>query len=586
MPMPMLACLLGLTAGLLAPRAVADDLVVPGQFPSIQAAVAAAQSGDRILVKPGTYFGPIHLDKKVLIQATEGPAHTILRGTGGTIVEAQNLIGAGAGLIGFTLTGGQGLAQPGGTTRGGAVHLVASNFVIERCVFTDNHVSGDGGAIFYDQQLLRALEISRTRFTHNSAGGRGGAVAVRGKSLPMNSRVERCDFRSNQAVGDGGAVWVSAIRAMELRRNQFHANTSEHSGGALALEVETQVLPSDCTFVGNSAALDGGALHVRMEPQGFGILPASLEFVDLRATDNTAGRHGGALHLEAILPSTSTLLAIPEGISLSGCLFVRNHAVSGGGALFKRLTASGELASEQDPRLLAQRCTFVENSADAGASAVHYESNVPDPQVARNLIVRGPESDHFGGLLPTLSFSNIEGGAPGDAIVDEDPVFFDPRNDVYALRSTSPARTQASDGGSIGYLVYFPTIDLGRSLPGEFGRAELSTTGIPLAGTSLSFALGSLPPGALAVLVLGFDAAWAPLKGGVLVPRPDVVSLPLPVGFQPSAGAGLLLGPAVTWPSGLADERSVYLQAWYADDTTPSGLAASNAVVVTQPTNP
>ncbi len=57
----------------------ADVLNVPAQFPTIQAAIAAAGDGDLIRVESGTYTGQIVLDKSLILEGTGKP---ILRGTG------------------------------------------------------------------------------------------------------------------------------------------------------------------------------------------------------------------------------------------------------------------------------------------------------------------------------------------------------------------------------------------------------------------------------------------------------------------------------------------------------------------------
>ena len=67
----------------------AAALIVPDNFPGIQQAIDAAQSGDTILINPGVNIGGINFGgKDLLIQSTKGPELTTIdgnRGTGGKI---------------------------------------------------------------------------------------------------------------------------------------------------------------------------------------------------------------------------------------------------------------------------------------------------------------------------------------------------------------------------------------------------------------------------------------------------------------------------------------------------------------------
>lgn len=68
----------------LAMGAKADVLTVPSQFQTPRAAIAAANPGDTIQVRAGTYTGPFTLDKSLTL---EGIGKPILRGTGhGSVV--------------------------------------------------------------------------------------------------------------------------------------------------------------------------------------------------------------------------------------------------------------------------------------------------------------------------------------------------------------------------------------------------------------------------------------------------------------------------------------------------------------------
>ena len=87
----------------LVPRpALAAELRVPDQFPTIQAALDAAASGDTVLVEPGSYAENLNFQgKDVELRSTGGAAVTTLAVPGGTGV----LIGPAGAFIGFTVTG-------------------------------------------------------------------------------------------------------------------------------------------------------------------------------------------------------------------------------------------------------------------------------------------------------------------------------------------------------------------------------------------------------------------------------------------------------------------------------------------------
>ena len=77
-------------AALIAVSAHADTLTVPGDFPTIQAAIDASSDGDEIAVAPGTYGSTTDnvVDMKgraVRLYATGGPDVTFIDGNDGTI---------------------------------------------------------------------------------------------------------------------------------------------------------------------------------------------------------------------------------------------------------------------------------------------------------------------------------------------------------------------------------------------------------------------------------------------------------------------------------------------------------------------
>jgi serine protease len=115
----LVGCVVGAGLAFAATPAFATDIHVPGDYPTIQSALDAAISGDRVFVDPGTYPENLNFGgKDVTVIGTGGPAATVLDVPGGTGV----LIGPGGTFQGFTVTGalesfGAGMAVSGTGTR-------------------------------------------------------------------------------------------------------------------------------------------------------------------------------------------------------------------------------------------------------------------------------------------------------------------------------------------------------------------------------------------------------------------------------------------------------------------------------------
>ena len=57
----------------------ADEIVVPDDYFTVAAAVAAAQDGDVVLVRPGDYLGTVDFaGKAITVRSTDGPEKTTL----------------------------------------------------------------------------------------------------------------------------------------------------------------------------------------------------------------------------------------------------------------------------------------------------------------------------------------------------------------------------------------------------------------------------------------------------------------------------------------------------------------------------
>jgi len=142
-------------AGLSA-SALADDLLVPSQYPTIQAAIDAAVDGDQIIIAAGTYRELLDtLGKAVTLRSLDPSspsvvAETVLSGDldadgspDGTVVTCNSGETMLTRIEGVTI-------RDGSAPAGGGVLVDQAAITIDRCIFTMN-VSTDslqgGGAI-------------------------------------------------------------------------------------------------------------------------------------------------------------------------------------------------------------------------------------------------------------------------------------------------------------------------------------------------------------------------------------------------------------------------------------------------------
>lgn len=214
----------------------------PQPFPTIQAAVDAAASGDTVLLPSGVYSGEGNrnvtvMGKDVRIVGEGGAQQcTIDIGAGARAFWFEGSAVSPATLLrGITLRAGGGPHMSGGAV----ICFDGAQPTIEECVFTECQASSGGGLAYFGPGLVRDC-----LFVSNSASGGG---AYWGGAI-----VERCTFVGNQADDDGGAIRTVSATV----RDCLIVGNSGGSGGGVFLAGAAELI--NCTVVGNTANRAGG----------------------------------------------------------------------------------------------------------------------------------------------------------------------------------------------------------------------------------------------------------------------------------------------------------------------------------------
>ncbi len=247
-----------------------------------------------------------------------------------------------------------------------ALRVAACRPSIRDCTFANN-ASERCGAVYVD---WASPDITNCKFRRNAAKG-GAAIFTtqpRGGGSTFGGIIDGCTFEDNYVEEDGGAVRLAG--GIGTIKNSVFKGNSAGNGGAVYCWGGDVV---NCVFIGNSAVGQGGGYWT-----------------------------GG----------TSSVV---------NCLFACNSAREGGGVYF---------LSNRCPNIT--QSTFWANESVYGraiAGSAGFGSLGP-ARITNTILRDGGDEIYITAdqvkANTTATYSNIEGGWPGEGNVDVDPLFADP----------------------------------------------------------------------------------------------------------------------------------------------------------------
>ncbi len=233
----------------------AATLSVPGSYRTIGAAIAAAHTGDTVLVSPGTYRENISIvGKRITVRSSNGPATTVIAGNAGrTPVMIQN-VPSGTTLQGFRIVSG---SAPSG--QGGGITIANyANPTIRGNEIASNHSNDGAGILVYNHSNP---VITGNNIHGNSAARFGGGVfAVIGSS----PRITGNTISGNRAYGGGGIYLEDDVAHPSYRStpsvsgNTISGNVASQAGGGIMLRTGVNALIAHNAISGNSSPYGGG----------------------------------------------------------------------------------------------------------------------------------------------------------------------------------------------------------------------------------------------------------------------------------------------------------------------------------------
>ena len=320
--------------------------------------------------------------------------------------------GAVSGKDGVTITVAEGATFDGNTGNigGGAINVgknanititggTFSNNIAHTGVNSNNSAAGGGGAI---------------NLTGNtSASGNSSTLTISNATFSGNKAIGFSDNGITEDKGAGGAIRACEATTVTLTDCSFTGNEAGKEGGAVAVLSKngftSSLTVNGCTFTRNVSSGNGGAIKIG----GLGTLTvgdtAHVTFGGSDADKNTATQNGGAIIVE---PGASATIA-DAAISY-------NEAANGGGVY-----VNGSNADNKRSSLTIQSDALLEhNSAGTFGSAVFVcdgcSMTMSGGEISNNNECSGG-AVAIGGAGASMTFS-------GDAVVSGNTLNGEPRN--------------------------------------------------------------------------------------------------------------------------------------------------------------
>ncbi|MCA9759458.1 MAG: right-handed parallel beta-helix repeat-containing protein [Candidatus Eisenbacteria bacterium] len=352
-----------------------------GDYPTIQAALTAASTGDTILLGDGIFTGAgnrnlNYLAKTLVVRSVSGDP------TACTI----DCEGAARGFTFVSVTSPaallSGVRVINGDGDGSAIYCENSSPTIENCILEDNGSMNRGGGIHC---RLGSYPTVRDCIIRNNDSSSGGGLYCYDSGATVSGTV-LTNNRAHQ-VG-GGGIFMNVRAIVSLIGCEISDNTAPNQGGGIycggGFTVESDLDMVDCLVSGNEGPLGGGLF----------INTAFVNVSNTVFTGNASPSDGGAVYVASCSPA------------FTGCTFAANHAVADGGAF---------ALYSSNPTF--ERSILWGNCADGLGDEVHFENAGGSATFTCSVISSA--------AIEGTGTVNIDGSS-----VDADPLFCAPESCV------------------------------------------------------------------------------------------------------------------------------------------------------------
>ncbi len=192
-------------------------ILVPQDYPTIQAGIDAASDGDTVLVAAGTYYENINFNGKNIAVIGEDRETTIIDGgQNGSVVQLQYGGGFETLLSSFTL-------QNGSDHYGGGINLIFCDIKLKNLIIRDNSSTYGGGVSFGASDPI----FENVIIINNIASYRGGGLHFYNVSYPQFTNISI----TGNSANEGGGVFAGDNSASSFINANISSNSADKGGG-------------------------------------------------------------------------------------------------------------------------------------------------------------------------------------------------------------------------------------------------------------------------------------------------------------------------------------------------------------------
>jgi len=278
---------------------------------------------------------------------------------------------------------------------GGGIYCNYSDPALTNCTITLNTANDDNGGIYCTNSSPTIIDCN---ITGNITLRNGGGIYCRNRSSPT---ITSCTIDGNSALS-GGGIYCRIRSCPTITNCTVSENSVNNDGGGIYC-VNSEPAITDCTFSKNHAANGGGIYCLDSEPP----------IIECTFSKNNAAKGGG-------------IFCNKSEPAITNCTISENTASYGGGVY-----------CDDDDAPVITNCTISNNTASGpyGRGGGLYCFANSHPEISNSILWGdSPEEIYIASGSVICSYSDIQGGWPGEGNIDLDPCFTVGEWNDYRLR--------------------------------------------------------------------------------------------------------------------------------------------------------